>query len=393
MYKLLLVCSMILFSNIYIVNAQVSGIPNNLELNGYAWSENIGWISLNCRTGGVGGSDICDVSNYKVEVSRTNGNLRGYAWNSNVGWIRFNLPQPTGFTFPVGNGTVSTAARFTGTYPNNLNMVGWARACAATNSQPDRCNLTDNNATAGGWDGFISLSGTTGSGVAYGVNTASFGSAQYVWGSAVIGWIDMSTHVSFYAPASITGTGCTIPDGQSTCTGQLTWNFTEGGSLSVRQTAPISGVVSTNIQGSNENVTLTRTASGGGNSFALFQTTELPGANVTLQANCEAGSTFVGGVCQTATVTAPIITISANPRLTRRGGQVVISWTTDPNPILDGSCSLTGPDIISQVDVVGNGSHTVTVNNTSFYTINCTGPFSFTPVRATVNVLPGMIEI
>jgi len=60
------------------------------ELEGYAWSDNFGWFSFNCKTGGEDGSNICGTSNYKVTIDPATGNWDGYAWNSNVGWISFN---------------------------------------------------------------------------------------------------------------------------------------------------------------------------------------------------------------------------------------------------------------------------------------------------------------
>ena len=42
------------------------------EFDNYAWSENIGWISFNCKTGGSGQSNICSTSNYRVQDLRMN---------------------------------------------------------------------------------------------------------------------------------------------------------------------------------------------------------------------------------------------------------------------------------------------------------------------------------
>ncbi len=44
-------------------------------ITGYAWNSNYGWINMNPSNGGV-------------HVA-TNGNLSGYAWGSNLGWINF----------------------------------------------------------------------------------------------------------------------------------------------------------------------------------------------------------------------------------------------------------------------------------------------------------------
>ncbi len=60
------------------------------ELEGYAWSDNFGWFSFNCKTGGEGGSDICSTSDYQVTIDPSSGEWDGYAWNSSIGWVSFN---------------------------------------------------------------------------------------------------------------------------------------------------------------------------------------------------------------------------------------------------------------------------------------------------------------
>ena len=55
-------------------------------LSGWAWNEDIGWVSFNCNNTGIG--DTCLQSNYKVTLD--NGVFHGWAWNDVVGWISFN---------------------------------------------------------------------------------------------------------------------------------------------------------------------------------------------------------------------------------------------------------------------------------------------------------------
>ncbi|MBU0546984.1 hypothetical protein KKA72_02370 [Patescibacteria group bacterium] len=50
---------------------------------GWAWSENIGWISFNNTTGGGG-------IGYGVNIDSETGIFSGYAWSENIGWISFN---------------------------------------------------------------------------------------------------------------------------------------------------------------------------------------------------------------------------------------------------------------------------------------------------------------
>jgi len=115
----------VLVSSSLFINAQSS----ELELTGYAWSSNIGWISFNCSN-----DNICETSDYKVTYNQNNGNLSGYAWSSNIGWIKFGGLS----SFPTGTNTTSSNA----TFEEDL-LVGWARADSRGDS----------------WDGWISLSG------------------------------------------------------------------------------------------------------------------------------------------------------------------------------------------------------------------------------------------
>jgi hypothetical protein len=58
------------------------------DLSGWAWNDNIGWISFWC--GNTGG---CGTSAYRVIINGA-GNFTGYAWNDAVGWISFNCSDP-----------------------------------------------------------------------------------------------------------------------------------------------------------------------------------------------------------------------------------------------------------------------------------------------------------
>jgi len=63
---------------------------NEGDLYGYAWSPAIGWISFNCNQTGVGGTNDCATSNYKVSMATSTGYFSGFAWNDIIGWISFN---------------------------------------------------------------------------------------------------------------------------------------------------------------------------------------------------------------------------------------------------------------------------------------------------------------
>ena len=61
--------------------AQTPATPANLE--GWAWSSTIGWISMSCEN-----TSTCGASDYGVDIDTSN-NLSGYAWSENIGWIKF----------------------------------------------------------------------------------------------------------------------------------------------------------------------------------------------------------------------------------------------------------------------------------------------------------------
>ncbi len=136
------------------------------NLSGYAWSDTIGWVSLNCTNPGS-----CTPA-YGVNVSNT-GAISGYAWSEHIGWISFNETGcPSGTCAPQMNRTTGQ-------------VTGWARALSAPAG----------GTNAGGWDGWISLSGT---GPDYGVSVTGCAWSGFAWGSDVVGWVSFS---------GVTGTG------------------------------------------------------------------------------------------------------------------------------------------------------------------------------------------
>ena len=69
--------------------AQIVIAGGNDNVSGWAWSENIGWISFNNTSGG-GAID------YGVDIDTSTGVFSGYAWSENIGWISFNEADLTG---------------------------------------------------------------------------------------------------------------------------------------------------------------------------------------------------------------------------------------------------------------------------------------------------------
>ncbi len=168
---LLLIIAVAFFS----LNPRTASAVHSNAITGYAWSDTIGWISLNCVDGGTNGSDICGTFPYGLIVDPANGNISGYAWSDNIGWVSANVA--TGC--PSGTCT----ARI-----NGSTISGWLKALAGGSAQ------------SGGWDGWISLSGSgidsTGLPFSYGITKKTDGTfTGYAWGSAVVGWVDFKTHV------------------------------------------------------------------------------------------------------------------------------------------------------------------------------------------------------
>ena len=98
-----LLVSFFVFVNIVKANFPGGGLTNNwMEINGWAWSPNIGWLSLNCNNDFDGDGDIesnCAIP-YGLKIDTSDGPNRtiravgGCAWAGNVGWwICFDDPD------------------------------------------------------------------------------------------------------------------------------------------------------------------------------------------------------------------------------------------------------------------------------------------------------------
>ncbi|MBI2640654.1 MAG: hypothetical protein HYW91_02050 [Candidatus Sungbacteria bacterium] len=161
------------------INGQNSLAAGSDNVSGWAWSENVGWVSFNNTNQG-------STTSYGVKVAN-NGNISGYAWSENVGWVSFNESSgcPSSPCAPRMN-------RGTG------EISGWARACAGTvNGNCSGATRSD------GWDGWIHLKGTN-----YGVIASGCNWDGYAWGSDVMGWVHFKG--TNYGVVG-TGDGCTAP--------------------------------------------------------------------------------------------------------------------------------------------------------------------------------------
>lgn len=150
------------------------------RLNGYAWSDNIGWISF--KDGAT-----------PVRI-QDDGSLVGYAWSENVGWVQFG--GLSGFP----NTTNGSNAKLVGG-----DLTGWARVVSGITP---KSTATDNR---GGFDGWISLSGSN-----YGTKITGTQFGGYAWGSDVVGWVDFKGVFTTVQKNPCTGSyGTVIPDGSN----------------------------------------------------------------------------------------------------------------------------------------------------------------------------------
>jgi hypothetical protein len=138
--------------------AAQSTYSGTYKMLGWGWSSTIGWF-------GFGGDNQANVH---TTINMDSGQMSGNAWSSNVGWVNLNPSGP----YPADPQHGAKLNKSTNT------VEGWARATTATRAQ------------AGGWDGWIKMSGS-GFGVRFTPGASfPFGSGL-AWGSLVDSWVSM----------------------------------------------------------------------------------------------------------------------------------------------------------------------------------------------------------
>ncbi|MCX6796574.1 MAG: hypothetical protein NTW06_03690, partial [Candidatus Falkowbacteria bacterium] len=132
-------------------------LPFN-NVHGFAWSANIGWISFNsndCKnianfyTGFPAGCPTAGYPyiNYGVNISTSTANmgeLSGFAWSENIGWISFNRwntgdPPSHDFGAPP-NGPIATT---TDLHAPLIHILGWAKVLSLGDNGWIRFDDTD----------------------------------------------------------------------------------------------------------------------------------------------------------------------------------------------------------------------------------------------------------
>ena len=186
-----------LLAALLVIAASVFSIPRAANsqatsaINGYAWSETIGWIDLNCAN-----TNTCASSNFGLSVDSA-GMVSGYAWSENIGWVKFGGLS----SFPAAGGNAQIVGN---------TLIGWARACAGT--APGDCSTMVDRSD--GWDGWIALKDPTGN--TYGVtlsagnfNICNSTTKSCAWGDVNTGWLSFeNASTTFQACAATQGNVC-----------------------------------------------------------------------------------------------------------------------------------------------------------------------------------------
>lgn len=156
-----------LFFAVFVSDARAGASDN---VSGWAWSENVGWISFNCTN-----DSTCGTVNYGVNV-RQDDYLEGYAWTETVGWISFNLADTVSPPAQYNYSGQGFLAQLQG---GTNQLRGWMKALA-----------TDPT-----WDGWMKLyKHPSDGGPDYGVTlNESTGELEgWAWGGDVFGWISFN---------------------------------------------------------------------------------------------------------------------------------------------------------------------------------------------------------
>jgi hypothetical protein len=213
------------------------------NVSGWAWSENIGWISFNSKNCDVDDDGVYEGANegggatpaptgcpdsgtayaYGMKINPA-GDISDYAWSENIGLIAFKRvdtgtpPSPPyngGEAFIAktdnlnisicdanGNGFLDAncGGKDNSTTPiaNYKQVFGWARvisACKDNLWDGAKCTGSGAGNLSGGWDGWIKFSRdfstpSSNYGVTIDINSSQF--RGWAWGGDVVGWISFN---------------------------------------------------------------------------------------------------------------------------------------------------------------------------------------------------------
>lgn len=318
----------ILLIGVFFVSSAVQAATT--AVNGWAWSDNIGWIEMAPASGGV-------------FIDDTSGNFSGYSWSDNIGWIDFTDTKLDWLT-----GQVS----------------GWAKAVAGN--------------AASGWDGWISMRGTS---PAYGVNvnqsTGDF--SGYAWGADVVGWVDFS---------KVTTSAITPLLEEFTLSVSLTANPSSGNK-------PMNSILKADVSGTaTGTINYKFDCNNDGNFEEVFnnvtEETETYSCNYS-NAGSYTAKVYVerGTLNDQATVAIavgdpdgpPVVSITANPNLIDYNTYSTLTWSA-VNAI---TCTASG-DWVGLKNPVTDSETMGNITSSKTYILTCSGPKGTASKSVTVQV-------
>lgn len=320
-----------------------SGATDNLT--GYAWSDTIGWISFNST------NEAGPTADYGVTVA-SDGDMSGYAWSEHIGWISFNEAGcPSGTCAPHFD-------KVTGA------VTGWARALSPTSG-----------INTGGWDGWISLSGTATDGSPYGVVASGTDWGGYAWGSDVVGWISFGG--SLYGVTGTNNDSIQVPLASITqfevCDADGT-DCVSSGEKVVLPGAPLK---------INWDATATECQAMSGSNFSTSNApsgTDLADANATPNTTedyrilCTNNGVVATGVQRAVQVTTTQVILSVSPRTVEIGGSTNLSWDIGLAGD-EATCTLSGGRLPADIMLNDTTTGTTGVEATS-------GTYTISPITA-----------
>ncbi len=188
------VCVFLFFG--FALSAQAAEVD---RFSGWAWSENIGWISFNCtNTNSCGTVDygVTSIGDSAVQP------LSGWAWSDNVGWIDFSQASLIAANRSLsGEAVVHTTIAEPYCNASDPFQTNGSGAVGPV----DGSFACSDDAQDDGWDGVIDLSSA--SGITYGPIADSTDDTAdgwdwaddqfylmdgYAWGGDVVGWTKFS---------------------------------------------------------------------------------------------------------------------------------------------------------------------------------------------------------
>ena len=182
-----------------------AGILDNVS--GWAWSENIGWVdlnSINCDSNGNGVTDAVNysqcpigqtVSDYGVNINQ-DGILSGYAWSENIGWISFNQGDLTGCPSSPCQTSINESGK----------VSGWAKVLSYGGGWDGWIKFAGNGANWNGstCTGTNNYNNTNRCNWGVKVNDSTGAFSGFAWSDMVVGWVSFNygatTSFSFNAP-------------------------------------------------------------------------------------------------------------------------------------------------------------------------------------------------